>query len=88
MSGRGVDVTYVMPTAYRGSGFSRAAFRVDGTYIGARTPADILAGIGDALTPSTPDHRLVYAYWPDLDAAGHLFGPGSPQWVKTLGVVD
>ncbi|MGC5258150.1 alkaline phosphatase family protein [Gordonia sp. DT218] len=88
MADRGVDVTYVMPAAYRGSGFSRAAFRVEGTYIGAQIPADILAGIGDALAPSTPDHRLIYAYWPDLDAAGHLFGPGSPQWVKTLGVVD
>ncbi|MEE4026066.1 alkaline phosphatase family protein [Gordonia sp. PKS22-38] len=88
MAGRGVDVTYVMPGLYRGSGFSRAAFRVDGTYRPAQKPAEILAGITESLAESGSGHRLVYAYWPDLDAAGHLFGPGSPQWVKTLGVVD
>nr|WP_202422637.1 nucleotide pyrophosphatase/phosphodiesterase family protein [Gordonia sp. SID5947] len=88
MAARDVEVSYVMPAAYRGSGFSRAAFRVAGTYLAAQTPAEILAGVGEALAPSTPRHRLIYAYWPDLDAAGHLFGPGSPQWVKTLGVVD
>ncbi|WP_124709524.1 alkaline phosphatase family protein [Gordonia insulae] len=88
MAGRGVDVTYVMPLAYRGTGFSRAAFRVEGTYVGAHNPAEILAGVGETLTPRTPRHRFVYAYWPDLDAAGHLFGPGSPAWRKTLAIAD
>ena len=88
MAARGVEVTYVMPGLYRGSGFSRAAFRVEGTYRPAQNPAEILAGVGEALAPQSPRHRFVYAYWPDLDAAGHLFGPGSPQWVKALAVAD
>lgn len=88
MAARGVDVTYVMPGTYRGSGFSRAAFHVEGTYLDATTPAEIKSGVAVALGPRTPRHRLVYAYWPDLDMAGHMFGPGSPQWVTTLGVVD
>lgn len=88
MAGRGVDVTYVMPGLYRGSGFSRAAFRADGTYRSAQNPAEILAEVRETLSTPTSGNRFVYAYWPDLDAAGHLFGPGSAQWVKTLGVVD
>ncbi len=88
MASRGVEVTYVMPGAYRGSGFSRAAFRADGTYIPAQSPAEIADGVSSALSVQTSRHRFVYAYWPDLDAAGHLFGPGSPQWVATLGAVD
>ncbi|MGV9709923.1 alkaline phosphatase family protein [Gordonia sp. NPDC003424] len=88
MAERGVDVCYVMPMAYRGSGFSRAAFRVEGTYSGATTPDQILSGVTEALAREPSGPRFIYAYWPDLDMVGHLFGPGSPQWVTTLGVVD
>ncbi|MFW0793217.1 nucleotide pyrophosphatase/phosphodiesterase family protein [Gordonia sp. CPCC 205515] len=88
MARRGVEVSYVMPASYRGSGFSRAAFRVDGRYLDATTPADIVSGVADVLAPRTPRHRLIYAYWPDLDMTGHIFGPGSPQWVSTLAAAD
>ncbi|MFW0783654.1 alkaline phosphatase family protein [Gordonia sp. CPCC 206044] len=88
MARRGVEVSYVMPLLYRGSGFSRAAFRVEGSYVGAQTPDEIRDGVGRSLANDVAGHRFVYAYWPDLDAAGHLFGPGSPQWVSTLAVVD
>ncbi len=88
MDSRGVEIAYVMPAAYRGSGFSRAAFQAKGLYIGATTPREIVNGVTEALAPRTRRHRFVYAYWPDLDLTGHLAGPGSEPWLQTLQVAD
>ncbi|GAC68340.1 alkaline phosphatase family protein [Gordonia soli] len=88
LAARGVEITYAMPSAYRGSGFSRAAFRAVGEHVGAQTPTELRTAIIELLRTHSTAPRFVYAYTPDLDAYGHLFGPGSPQWVEALGVVD
>jgi predicted AlkP superfamily pyrophosphatase or phosphodiesterase len=80
-----VRVTNVGPRSFRGSGLTRAALR-GGHYQGVHALGDLAAEIVTAL--SGPGRRLVYGYHADLDALGHLHGPGSTPWRFQLRQVD
>lgn len=88
MADRGVEVTYVMPGIFEGSGLTRAAFRAPGTFRPATNPDEIRRQVTAALSPTGQTRRLVYAYWSELDMAGHIHGPGSTEWVAALGNAD
>ncbi|MCU0300952.1 MAG: alkaline phosphatase family protein [Candidatus Nanopelagicales bacterium] len=85
----GVHVATAAPAAHRGSGLTRAALR-GGAYPGAETIADrvlVAAGtITAARAAGAPS--LVYAYWPDLDKAGHIHGVASEAYRTELPRVD
>ncbi|WLP92305.1 alkaline phosphatase family protein [Gordonia sp. NB41Y] len=84
----GVAVTYVMPGEFAGTGLTRSAFRAAGTHIPAAGKDEVRAGIAAALADRSAGRRFVYAYYPKLDGAGHLDGPGSASWRKMLRSVD
>jgi hypothetical protein len=81
----GVDVTVVSARMFRSSGLTRAALR-GGTYRGVHALGDLAAEMITAL--GAPGRRLCYGYHADLDALGHLHGPGSLPWRLQLAQVD
>lgn len=81
----GVRVTSVGPRAFRGSGLTRAALR-GGRYRNTHALGDLAAKVLEAL--DGPERALCYGYHADLDALGHLYGPGSPAWRLQLAQVD
>jgi hypothetical protein len=80
-----VRVTTVGPRSFRGSGLTRAALR-GGHYQGVLAMGDLAAGVVEAV--SGPGRRLAYGYHADLDALGHLHGPGSTPWRFQLRQID
>lgn len=86
MAAAGIDVHYVMPGEYTGSGLSRVAYRAVGTAHDATTPDTVRDGIRTALR--SPGPTLVYAYYSVLDMMGHIHGPGSLEWIAELRRVD
>ena len=81
----GVEGFVVSREEYRHSGFTRAAFR-GSTFDAAASFADRL---GLALEHATAGaHRLVYAYAPELDSAGHRYGWESDEWIAALEEAD
>lgn len=81
----GIDVTVVSKGEFRGSGLTRAALR-GGRFRGTYALGDLGAEVIDAM--NGPGRRLVYGYHGDLDALGHLRGPGSLPWQLQLAQVD
>lgn len=81
----GIAVTVVSQPKFEGSGLTRAALR-GGTFTGAHAFGDLAAGMVTALTGA--GRRLVYGYHADLDAMGHVYGPGSLAWRLQLRQVD
>ena len=81
----GIEVTVVSQRAFRGSGLTRAALR-GGRFRGTQAMGDLAAEVVTALTG--PGKRLCYGYHADLDALGHLHGPGSLAWRLQLAQVD
>ena len=81
----GVAVTIVSKREFNGSGLTRAVLR-GGTFTGTFALGDLAAGIVTAL--AEPGRRLVYGYHADLDAMGHVYGPGSLPWRLQLRQVD
>ncbi|WP_194814158.1 alkaline phosphatase family protein [Nocardia sp. XZ_19_385] len=88
LAANGIDVHYVIPAFQRDSGLTRAVFRAAGTLHPAKTLDEVRAGILSVTDHSGTGSRFAYAYFPDLDATGHLFGPESDQWLTVLGQVD
>lgn len=87
----GVRVFQVMPGDFRDTGFTTVASGTAGKHLPAKAPAEIRTGITTALTRALPRSqwpRFVYAYLSDLDAAGHIHGPGSDPWCEALRTVD
>ncbi len=84
----GVSISYVMPAEFRGTGLTQVAFRATGRHLAANTPDLVREGVGTALAQRSGRRGFVYAYLSDLDAAGHRYGPGSSEWVRTLRTVD
>jgi hypothetical protein len=75
----GVAARVVSRPEFQGSGLTEAVYR-GAEYIGASGAEPLADAIIDALTePDGP--TLVYGYEPDLDHAGHVFGPESPEWL-------
>ncbi|MBH3427014.1 alkaline phosphatase family protein [Pseudomonas alkylphenolica] len=84
-SAQGIAISTVMLGRYANSAFSQAIYKA-----GQILPApayDAYPGlINAALTTGEP--AFCFAYFGDLDFAGHLFGPGSPEWIKQLETAD
>ncbi|HUQ56586.1 alkaline phosphatase family protein [Lentzea sp.] len=83
-SAAGVAVSSVAPMAHRGSGLTRAVLR-GSWFRGAAGFGDLALG---AVAGAGQDRSFCYAYHPDLDTIGHLYGPGSPEWLLQLEFVD
>ncbi|QJY46236.1 alkaline phosphatase family protein [Pseudonocardia broussonetiae] len=81
----GIGVTVVSQRVFRGSGLTRAALR-GGRFRGTHALGDLAAEVLAAL--AGPERRLCYGYHADLDAMGHLHGPGSVAWRMQLAQVD
>jgi len=81
----GVAVTVVSQRRFRGSGLTRATLR-GGEFRGSHALGDLAAEVITAVT--APGRRLVYGYHADLDAMGHVYGPGSLPWRLQLAQVD
>jgi hypothetical protein len=81
----GVDVTVVTLREFKGSGLTRATLR-GGNFHGTHALGDLAAGILTAVTGR--DRQLCYGYHRDLDAMGHVYGPGSLPWRLQLAHVD
>ncbi|MEV7013514.1 nucleotide pyrophosphatase/phosphodiesterase family protein [Streptosporangium sp. NPDC051022] len=80
----GIPVSYVAPSAFGPTPFNRAVYRGVG-FVGADTLDDRVEGVRAALAEP---RAHVTVYYGDLDAAGHRFGWGSPEWLEQLAVVD
>ncbi|WP_018350916.1 alkaline phosphatase family protein [Longispora albida] len=76
----GLRTAVFAPAAYEGSGLTRSAYR------GAPYHGASLDTLADQILSSDAD--LVYGYHPAVDAAGHRFGIGSPQWLAEVAAVD
>jgi hypothetical protein len=81
----GIAVTVVSKAEFGGSGLTRAALR-GGRFAGTYALGDLAAEMIGALTGPGP--RLCYGYHADLDALGHVYGPGSLPWRLQLNQVD
>lgn len=80
---RGVPVTQIGNPEFFGSGLTMAALR-GAEFIGLqRLPDRVDAAVDRLRAPG-----LVYLYWADIDAVGHVHGWRSPQWRRTLRAVD
>lgn len=88
LAGDGVEISYVMREVFRESGLTRAAFRAAGDFRAVKTLEETSRAIADAVARPSRAKRFVYAYYGDLDMAGHLHGPGSPEWLQQLRDVD
>ena len=85
---RDVSVSTVSKPMFERSGFTRAALR-GGSFVGADGPLARTAGVLGALARAGRRGRsLVYAYWDEVDKAGHVHGPGSTQWGESVEEVD
>jgi Type I phosphodiesterase / nucleotide pyrophosphatase len=80
-----VATTVVSRPGFEGSGLTVSAYR-GAWYRGADNTGEMVTQVLAALAGGTP--RLVYAYHPDLDRTGHLFGVDSPQWRAAASDVD
>lgn len=84
----GVSVTTVSRPLFETSGFTRVALR-GGGYVPTEDAGERAAGVLGALAGAGPAGRsLVYAYWDEVDKAGHVHGPGSVEWGEALEEVD
>lgn len=68
----------VEPFGISGTPYDRVATAGAGM-LAFRSLDDGLARVARALR-SDPELRYAYVYWPEVDRAGHLHGPGSPEF--------
>lgn len=88
LAAAGVEVHYVAPGYQERSGLTRASFRADGTFHPASTVDEVRDGVLDVVRRSGSRRSVTYAYYADLDAAGHVDGPGSVSWLAQLAAVE
>ncbi|MCP3805020.1 alkaline phosphatase family protein [Allokutzneria sp. A3M-2-11 16] len=81
----GVAVRLVVPRVHERSGLSRAVLR-GGHFRGTHALGDLVSRAVDAMRE--PGRVFCYAYHADLDAIGHVYGPGSDAWRWQLRFVD
>ncbi|MED7922600.1 alkaline phosphatase family protein [Nonomuraea sp. LP-02] len=80
----GVRPSYVAPAEFEGTGLTRAVYR-GVRYLAADTVDERIARVHEAMREP---HAHVTVYYGDLDAAGHMVGWGSDEWLRQLAVVD
>ncbi|MFJ5989142.1 alkaline phosphatase family protein [Lentzea sp. NPDC092896] len=83
-SAAGVAVSTVAPMLQRSSGLTRAALR-GSWFRGAAGFGDLALG---AVAAVEEERSFCYAYHADLDTIGHIYGPGSEEWLLQLEFVD
>lgn len=81
----GLPMVVVGPAEHRDTPLTRAILR-GGRYVGAVDVPGLIAAAADAI--GEVGRGVVYAYYPWLDTAAHLFGVGSDPWLEQLGTVD
>lgn len=81
----GVRTLAAAPTAYQGSGLTRAALR-GLEYHGCETVGERVALVRDATAGR--ERSLTYVYWAELDRTGHEFGIASASWRAALERAD
>ncbi|AEF40974.1 alkaline phosphatase family protein [Hoyosella subflava] len=86
VAAHGVAVYRIVPSDHHGSGLSRAVLRGAGHDLAADSLTQLADGIKTAT--NTPGRSLTYGYYGGIDLAGHIFGPGSPEWRAQLREVD
>ncbi|WP_151526807.1 alkaline phosphatase family protein [Serinicoccus kebangsaanensis] len=85
---RDVSMSTVSWPAYSGSGLTRASLR-GGAFLGATSHAERTLGVLQGLSQAGRLGRaLVYAYWDEIDKAGHVHGPGSLEWGEAVEAFD
>ena len=85
---RDVSMTTVSRPAYSGSGLTRASLR-GGAFLGAADHAERTQGVLQGLAQAGRRGRaLVYAYWDEIDKAGHVHGPDSLEWGEAVETFD
>ncbi|KXP10760.1 alkaline phosphatase family protein [Tsukamurella pseudospumae] len=84
----GAEIHYVVPAYQEKSGLTRASFRAAGVLHAASTLDEVREGVLAVARHDTAARRFAYAYTGLLDAAGHVHGPGSPEWLAALRAVD
>ena len=83
-----ITMTSVSRGLFEGSGFTRAGLR-GGGYTPAEAVEERVDGVLTALAGAGRKGRaLVYAYWDEVDKAGHVHGPGSLEWGEAVEAVD
>lgn len=83
LSSVGVETTVVQPAGYLGSPLDRVLYRAAST-IGVETPETLAEA---AISAVSKPNRVVVCYLPYVDAAGHLQGPGSTEYLEALSLV-
>lgn len=82
----GVRTAAVTRPEFEGSGFTVATHR-GAPIVGASTGAEVAARLVESLAAG-PEPALVYAYYRELDKAGHEDGVDSPSWRAAAADVD
>ena len=59
-----------------------------GAQVSAYKSVDELVSLVEAAVKSDDGRKLVYAYWPDYDAASHQYGCESPEALAALAQID
>lgn len=80
----GIHSFNISAERYARSGFTEAALR-GATFLGANTFDRMIDQLHIA-TKKRP--TFIYLYINDIDAAGHKFGVGSPEWIDALTMAD
>jgi Type I phosphodiesterase / nucleotide pyrophosphatase len=83
----GITATVIGRAGLAGTGLSVSAYR-GAAYRAAADTGELVTQVSAALAEPAPNGRLVYAYHPDLDRTGHLYGVDSPQWRSAASDVD
>ena len=82
----GVRAVRVLRPEFTTSGLTRAGLRGGEVRTATGREPTIAAALAAAAEQDTP--TIVYAHHGDLDAIGHLTGPGSEPWCEELAAVD
>ncbi|MBW8173462.1 alkaline phosphatase family protein [Ornithinimicrobium sp. Arc0846-15] len=82
----GVYVTTVSQPQFQGSGLTTAAL-LGGDYVGVAKIDQRVPTVARCLR-AQDNHHLLYLYWPEIDKAGHVYGPDSQEWTGALEVFD
>ena len=82
---QGIAISTVMLGRYASSDFTRAIYKA-----GRILPAPAYDAYPELVNAAlaVPEPAFCFAYFGDLDFAGHLFGPGSEGWLKQLQIAD
>ncbi|ANS77992.1 Alkaline phosphodiesterase I [Serinicoccus hydrothermalis] len=85
---RDISMTSVSQPTFSGSGLTRASLR-GGGFVGAGDHDERTSGVLQTLMQAGRRGRaLVYAYWDEIDKAGHVHGPDSLEWGEAVEVFD